>query len=226
MDALIFDFDGVVVDSEPIHLACFRAVLSRAGVDLRTEDYYSKYLGFDDHDCFVAALRDHGKPYTEPQIAQMVRDKTAMVKEAYGRAVQALPGVVELIRAAAAARVPLAVCSGALHEEIELAARTMGVLDCFGVVVAATDVHHGKPDPEGYRLTLDRLGRKTGRKLAAAACVVVEDSPAGIEAAKAAGMKVLAVTNSYAPDALMQANRIVASLADITLPDLRIFCDE
>jgi beta-phosphoglucomutase len=220
LDALIFDFDGVIVDSEPIHLECFGKVLLPAGVVLTHEDYYAKYLGYDDHDCFVAAMRDHGKPVVEEQIAAMIRAKSVLVQETYSRKVRALPGSVELIRSAAGAKVPLAVCSGALREEIEQAARSVGVKDLFATIVAARDVTRGKPHPEGYAKALDRLRAATGRPLRAGASVVVEDSVAGIDAALGAGMKVLAVTNSYPADALGRASRVVHSLAEVTLKDL------
>jgi beta-phosphoglucomutase len=220
LDALIFDFDGVIVDSEPIHLLCFGKVLRPAGVELKREDYYSKYLGYDDHDCFAAALRDHGLRAEEEQIARMIEAKSRLVQETYSAGVPALPGSAELVRLAAGAKVPLAICSGALRDEIEQAARAIGVWGLFATVVAARDVTRGKPDPEGYRLALERLCAATGRGLRAEACVVVEDSAAGIDAARGAGMKVLAVTNSYPPEILTRATRIVRSLAGVTLADL------
>jgi beta-phosphoglucomutase len=226
LDALIFDFDGVIVDSEPIHLVCFGKVLLPAGVVLTHEDYYEKYLGFDDHDCFVAAMRDHGKPVVEEQIAAMTRAKSLLVQETYSREVTPLPGSAELIRAAARAKIPLAVCSGALRDEIEQAARAVGVRDLFATLVAARDVTHGKPDPEGYRMALERLRAATGRALRAEASVVVEDSVAGIDAALGAGMKVLAVTNSYPAEALHRAGRVVRSLAEVTLKDLEAIAGE
>jgi len=216
LDALIFDFDGVVVDSEPIHLMGFRRVLAAEGVTISDDDYYGKYLGFDDHDCFQAVGCDTGKEFTEARIAEMTIAKSDIVREAFAHSIGALPGAVALIGAAAAAGVPLAICSGALRGEIELAGRTVGVLESFSVVVAAKDVQNGKPDPEGYILAAGRLEEACSRTISLNRCVVVEDSPAGIAAAKSAGMKVLAVTNSYPAEALGQADRIVDSLAEIT----------
>jgi len=220
LDALIFDFDGVVVDSEPIHLVCFDKVLQSVGIRLTEADYYGKYLGYDDHDCFAAAMRDNGADFTEEQIALMIAEKTELVKRAYGESIKPMPGAVELIRSAAGAGLPLAICSGGLREEIRLAAETVGVLDCFEVIVPAEDVPRGKPDPAGYRLARRRLEETNGRLIAAERCVVVEDSPAGIAAAHAAGMKVLAVTNSYPPDALDGAERIVDSLEEVPVASL------
>ena len=221
MDALICDFDGVVVDSEPIHLACFREVLASVGIELTTEAYYADYLGYDDHDCFEAVGRDHDRPFTENEIADMTAAKTALCQRVFSESVEALPGAVELIAAVVAAGIPVGVCSGALRDEIELAARTVGVLEHFRILVAARDVQKGKPDPEGYRLAREKLAEAVGRPLRAERCVVIEDSPAGIDAARGADMRVLAVTNSYPADALADANRIVDSLANVTVDALK-----
>lgn len=220
MDALVFDFDGVVIDSEPVHLDCFQQVLASAGITLTREAYYGEYLGYDDHDCFAAAGRAAGVEFGEDRIAEMTAAKTALVKRAFAESVSPLPGALGLIRSAAAASVPVGVCSGALREEIVLASRAVGVLDCFAVVVSAEDVTRGKPDPQGYRLTLQRLARAADRPLDPPRCVVVEDSPAGIQAAREAGMCVLAVTNSYTADALAAADRVVASLGEVDLEAL------
>jgi len=220
VDALIFDFDGVVIDSEPIHLQCFQQVLKPYGVTLTREQYYAKYLGYDDHDCFAAALADAGRQVDEGQISEMISAKSKLVRRIYAEDVEALPGAVQLISTAAAAEIPIAVCSGALRAEIELASKSIGVWDYFATVVSPQDVSRGKPDPQGYLLTLERLRQVTARPIAAERCVVVEDSPAGIEAAKKAGTRVLAVTTSYPADQLRQADRIVESLADVTLGTL------
>ena len=226
MDALIFDFDGVVVDSEPVHLKAFQQVLRPAGIEMTRDDYYGKYLGFDDHDCFAAAAADNGKQFTEARIAKMIAAKTQLVQRAFGGSVRALSGAAELIADAAGAGVPLAICSGALREEIVLAARTVGVRRHFRAIVTAEDVRRGKPDPEGYALALERLARAAGRGLDPSRTVVVEDAPAGIRAAKALGMKVLAVTNSYSADRLAEADRVVDSLKGVTAAGLDILLKE
>lgn len=220
MDAILFDFDGVIVDSEPIHLAAFQQVLGQQGLTLSREDYYSRYLGYDDRDCFGAVGRDKGKPFAAKQIAEMTAAKTQIVQDALAESIQAMPGAVELISAAAEASVPLAICSGALRGEIVQAARTVGVLGMFPTIIAAEDVQRGKPDPQGYRLAAEALSADLARPVRHERCVVVEDSPAGIEAGKALGMKVLAVTNSYEAQVLAAADRVVDSLAEVTLESL------
>ena len=216
MEAVIFDFDGVIVDSEPLHFEGFARVLRRRGIELTWDAYRERYLGYDDPACFLGVCADHGVAVDEGVVAAMIAAKTAAVREVLASSVQALPGAVKLIVALRDAGVPLAICSGALRPEIEIAARRAGVLDRFLTVVAAGDVAHGKPDPAGYALALDRLRAATGRPLRASRSLAIEDSPAGIDAARGAGLRVLAVTTSYAAAALTAADRIVASLAGIT----------
>ncbi len=220
MDAMIFDFDGVVVDSEPIHLIAFQETLSKIGAKMTREDYYGKYLGFDDHDCLAAALRDNQMDCSEDQITDLIAFKTKIVQKAFTESIEPLPGAVTLIRQAGYAGIPMGICSGALRDEIELAARSVGVLECFGRIVSAEDVARGKPDPQGYQQALEQLSELTGDNLRADRCIVVEDAPAGIQAAKSLQMKVLAVTNSYGRDKLQHADRIVDSLEHVTVDEL------
>jgi len=220
MDAVIFDFDGVVVDSEPVHFARFRDVLASIGLELTETDYYDKYLGYDDHDCLLIAAADLGMALSERQIADLTAAKTKLVQQTFAESIKALPGAVALIRDIHTASVPLGICSGALRDEIILASQTVGVLECFQVIVDAKDVARGKPDPEGYLAARAKLAQTLGKDLRQQRCVVIEDSPAGIEAGKAAGMKVLAVATSYSPAALTAADRVVNSLTDVTVAEL------
>ena len=110
MDAIIFDFDGVVVDSEPVHLACFQQVLRTVGLDLSQEAYYTRYLGYDDHDCLLVAARDAGLALSEDRIADLTAAKTRLVQRTFAESIRPLPGAAELIHSAAAAAVPLAIC--------------------------------------------------------------------------------------------------------------------
>jgi HAD superfamily hydrolase (TIGR01509 family) len=124
------------------------------------------------------------------------------------------------MRAARAAGAGVAICSGGLRREILIAGRSVGVLDLVDVLVCAEDVSRGKPDPEGYLLTLRRLGEKLARPIAPGRTWVVEDAPAGVEAAKKAGCKVLAVTNSYNRQVLSAADMVVDALEGMTLERL------
>jgi beta-phosphoglucomutase len=220
LDALIFDFDGVLVDSEPTHLACYQQVLAGIGVTMTRDEYYSQYLGYDDHDCFVQVLRDKGRPASPEQISDLIARKTVCVQDAFRSAIRALPGAVELVNLGASAGLPMAICSGALRREIQQAGGTIGISDRIMIVVAAEDVSRGKPDPQGYQMALEQLSQLAGRVLRAEKTVVVEDSPAGIASGKAAGMKVLAVATSYPQAELTQADKIVVSLAGLSITQI------
>lgn len=220
-DALILDFDGVVADSEPIHLACFQEVLrEKVGVALTHEQYMSKYIGYSDRDAFAAILRDSGLTFDQNRIESLSRAKSVLVQDAIARSTHALPGAVEIIEAAAARGLALGICSGALRAEVELALQVLGAAAHIPVVVAAEDVERSKPDPAGYRLALRLLAGKNHTELDPGRCVAVEDSPAGILAAKGAGLKVLGLTTSFPASEVAGADRVVDTLADVCLEDL------
>jgi HAD superfamily hydrolase (TIGR01509 family) len=221
--AIIFDFDGVVADSEPTHCAVFQRVLKEdAGVDLTVEDYYAHYLGYDDKGCFAAVLADRGRPAPQALIDHLVRRKADIFLDELRTHLVIFPGVREFVREAEP-RYRLAVASGALRHEIEFVLEEAGIRKAFEHITSAEDVRRGKPDPEGFlhALTaLNRLGRSGEGPLAPADCLVVEDSLPGIKAAHAAGMKVLAVSNTHPAEDLREADEVAASLAGLRPQDV------
>jgi len=220
--AVVFDFDGVIVDSEPVHLAAFQRTLAAERIELTAEEYYARYLGFDDHDAIVAALRDAGEEPEDARVRALMTRKAEAFLTAVRAGVPLFPGVREFVRTAAA-RVPLAVASGALRHEIELILAHAGLADAFAGIVSAEDVQAGKPAPETFLRARDLLARRVP-DLPAEACLVIEDSLAGVEGARSAGMRCLAVTNSYPAAALAAADLVVPSLAAVTWDDVvRLF---
>ena len=203
--ALVFDFDGVIADDEPLHLAAFQRTLAAEGITLSAEAYYARYLGFDDHDAIVEAFREAGRPLPPDRADALMAAKAAHFLGLVRDGVRIFPGVPEFVRAAAA-RVPLAIASGALRREIELILAHAGL--------SAEDVEEGKPSPEAFRCALGRL-RDRVTDLAPEHCLVIEDSRPGVEAARRAGMRCLAVTNSYSATELADADLVVQSLAGI-----------
>ena len=221
MDALISDCDGVIVDNEPVHFICFRDVLAEWGMTLSEQAYRRQYLGLTDYECFDQVGRDAGTSLEHDQLLEMVADKSRLFQRRVIEVLEPMPGVTALFHAVHAAGVPVGICSGGLRAEVAMAAEAAGVRDILGAMVCAEDVQAGKPDPEGYRLALAQLAEAAGRDLRAERTAVLEDSPLGTAAAKATGMRVLAVTSTYSPDELEDADRIVASLAEVTVDDLR-----
>jgi HAD superfamily hydrolase (TIGR01509 family) len=214
--AVIFDFNGVIVDDEPLHLELFRIVLAEEGIELSDEDYHEKYLGYDDRGCFIAALTDAGRE-VDANDATFINDligcKAVLYRKAIMERYLLFPGVVELVRKLAG-KYPLAIVSGALRSEIEMVLDRGEIRGCFSAIIAAEDVGACKPDPEGYIKALAALNASSGVMISPTDCLVIEDSIAGVEAAKRAGMRCLAVTNSYAAEELKQADWIVPGLAD------------
>jgi HAD superfamily hydrolase (TIGR01509 family) len=212
--AIIFDYNGVLVDDEPIHMEMLRRVLAAEGITVSDGDYQEKYLGSNDRACFTRALEDAGRPIDAPLIDELIRRKAALYRRAIDGRDIFFPGAVALVNQLAASY-PLALVSGARREEIEAALARSGIGERFRALIAAEDVARGKPDPEGYLKALAALDADGARGITAAECLVIEDTVAGVAAARRAGMRVLAVTTSYPADALRAADWISASLAGI-----------
>jgi beta-phosphoglucomutase len=223
--AIIFDFNGIIVDDEPIHFALFKQVLTEEGIELTEEDYYGRYLGFDDRGAFTAAYRDHGRSLDEQQLAWLIDRKAVYYQNEIRNKVRIFPGVEKLV-AAVAPVFPLAVASGALRQEIETILSTAGLLKHFAVIISAEDVNHGKPEPEIFFKALASLNAhcENSHPIAAADCLVIEDSKEGIRGARRAGMKCLAVSNSHPAELLQEANSVVKSLEEVDLSFLEEIC--
>ena len=135
-----------------------------------------------------------------------------------------IEGVREFLNMLAQNKVPMAICSGALLTEIELLLEDAGLRQFFAVIVSAEHVKKGKPHPEGFLLTLKKLNKDRKDPIEADQCVVIEDSLWGLQAAKAAGMHSIAVTNSYDAEQLHLADKIVDKLSDLGMEDLQRLC--
>ena len=215
LNAVIFDFDGIIVDSEPMHYRAFNAILEPLGMGFSWEDYCSIYIGYDDRDAFREAFKAHGKKSSAHEIKQMTSEKAKVFQQLVndGEA-KPLPGAIELIESIPV-RLPIALCSGALREDIDPIIGNLGIANAFSVIVTAEDTRKSKPDPAPYRLTCEKLGLKDP-----STAIAIEDTPLGIVSAKSAGLKVLAVTNSYDREYLLEADAVTDSLENITRSSL------
>ena len=210
--AVLFDFDGVIVNSEPLHFYAFHEVLKTERIEITEDEYYREIIGFDDRGAFRKIFERRNRPL-EPKIllALMACKSGIMMDLIQDRRFTALPGVEEFVRSLWRTR-PLAICSGALREEIEAMLEGVALRDCFQVIVAAEDVAVGKPDPSGYLLTLKLLSEKTKKPLAPADCLVVEDAPTVIRSVKSVGFPTLGVATSYPLMKLNDADWAVKTL--------------
>ena len=235
LGAILFDYNGVIIDDEPIHHRLLCEVLGEDGFSLGADEAFEFFLGKPDRDCLVAAGLAQGRPLSESAIEGLMERKTRKYRRLMEEGpVPLFPGVECLIREAASEGLPQAICSGALLGEIDQTLVKVSLRDCFEVIVAAEDVGKGKPDPEGFLKALARLNARLGQSgpgrtanpILPRACLVIEDSPPGIEAARAGGMRCLAVASSLVPSRLTQADRVVARLEGIGLSELRSWFKE
>lgn len=223
--AILFDFNGVLVDDEPLHLELFQKVLGEEGVELTAEDYHAHYLGLDDRHCFQAVLEAAGAEATPERLAQLIERKAVYYQERVERqGFPAFPGAPELIAGAAGAGLTLGVVSGALKAEIEGALAQLDLRSCFKTVVAADDVEHCKPHPEGYRRgfeDLNHLPPRPPQPFNPREVLAIEDSPAGLQAAAACGLATLGVAQTYPADKLTDADQVVETVAELTADRLQ-----
>ena len=220
--AVIFDFNGIIVDDEPIHFELFRRVLNEERITLTEEEYYARYLGFDDRGAFTAAYREHGQPLSQPKLDELIERKAAYYREDIKTKMRVFPGVESLIPNLAR-KLPLAIASGALRNEIEIILSSIGLFNEFRAIISAEDVGQGKPEPEIFFKALAQLNTFLDGEPAISAneCLVIEDSKEGVRGARRAGMKCLAVTNSHPPELLAEADSILDSLEGVSLPQLQ-----
>jgi beta-phosphoglucomutase len=210
LQSIVFDFDGVLANTEPLHLDAFRHVLGGRGVNLEAADYFRRYVGREDRAVFREIGRDRGLSWGPPECDRFAAEKAAV----YRRAIDTQPVLFDGVGARVrewAREVPVAIASGALREEIDAILAAAGLRGLFTVVVAAGDTASGKPEPDPYRAALGRLGADAGRSVA------VEDSVWGITSARRAGMKVVGVTTSHPRDRLAAADAVVTSFEELSL---------
>jgi beta-phosphoglucomutase len=217
LKAILFDFDGVLADTEPLHFRMFQQVLYEEGIPLSEDAYYQKYVGFDDKDCFHAILAEHGRSIAPETIRRLVAWKAMMMLDHLKATPVVYPGIVEFVKSSAS-RYRLAVVSGALRQEIELILQTAGMRTDFEHLTSAEDVRNGKPDPEGYLHALRSLNRNA--PVLAPECLVIEDTLFGIQAAHAAGVRCLAVSTTLPADQLAGADAIASTLKGYDLESL------
>lgn len=224
--AVLFDFDGVIVNSEPLHFLAFHEVLREQDIDLTEQDYYNELLGLSDRDGFRRIFAARERPLDPKTFLLMqVRKNRAVMNFIEQRRISALPGVEAFVRGLWR-NYPLAICSGALRDEIDAMLLGISLRDCFETIVAAEDVTVGKPDPSGYLMAMNALAKHHHVKLTPADCLIIEDAPAVVKSTRAAGFTVLALTTSAPASKFEDANYIVDSLRPETvlekIPKLKI----
>ncbi|HEV2984482.1 MAG TPA: HAD family phosphatase [Vicinamibacterales bacterium] len=216
--AIVFDFDGVIANSEPLHFQAFRDLLAGEGVTLSKRDYYDRYLGFDDAGVFRAVGVE------TMRIDDLVKQKAVRL-EALERDVSILfPGAAAAIRRLAAS-VPLAIASGAIGAEIRRVLEREHLSQFFAAVVSADDTAKSKPAPDPYLRVVAQLDAACGGRLAARECVAIEDSRWGLESARTAGLKTVGISHTYDARTL-SADLVIDALDRLEIGSLRSICSD
>jgi beta-phosphoglucomutase len=221
--AIVFDFDGVLANSEPLHFQGFRDVLADEGVALTRDDYYARYLGYDDAGVFLAIAGERGAAWTAAHIGDLVARKAVRLEALERDGSILFPGAAAAVRRAAA-DVPVAIASGALGAEIRRVLDREQLTSCFTAIVAAEDTPFSKPAPDPYLRALALLEPALGGRVAARECVAVEDSHWGLASARAAGLRTVGITHTYDSKALADADLVIDSLDALELRVLTQLC--
>lgn len=204
--AVIFDMDGVIVDSEPLHETAFRDVFAEMGFDEASHGIeFEQYYGKSDRALWTDFVARHAPPQSLDELLAWKQDHFLTLLRARQPIFEPIPELVAKL----ASRYPLAVASGSNHAVIDAVLAMRGLRRYFRAVVSVEDVARPKPFPDVFLRAADELGVEPE------ACVVIEDSAAGVQGARDAGMRVIAITNSLPPDRLAAAHRIVGAYDEI-----------
>ncbi len=214
-EAIVFDLDGVIVDSEPLHAEALTSVCAPYDVPFDGP----RFVGWADADALRQAFADAGRSTSQSMLTEMLIRKNQRLLDSLrmGR-IRAYPGVVNLLRALRAEGMPLGLCSAALRREIDPTLETLGLADVFHVVVACEDAARTKPFADPYLFAADRLSASPGR------CIAVEDSPHGVASAKDAGFIVYALGHTTRPEHLGRADHIRPTIGALA-PELIAMAD-
>ena len=226
--AIIFDFDGVIVDSEPLHYQAFVLVGKSLNFEFTWEQYLNQYIGFDDRDAFRYMLHQAIEGGHTPDVEdvhktmeQLLAKKQLAFEALAETGTHAIRGTIELIEEAHAAGLPIAISSGATRADIEQMLRLLRIRDKFEIIVAADDVQHSKPDPTTYAKAFEQLAAANpDAGLTPDTTLAIEDTRAGLKSASGAGLQTLALKTTSPDDCLVSAGRVVEDLSGVTLSTL------
>jgi HAD superfamily hydrolase (TIGR01509 family) len=225
IQAIFFDFNGVIIDDEPLQMAAYKDALSEQGIELTESDYYSA-LGMDDK-TFVRAAFERGKKTLSDDVLKVILEgKGARHRKLIEDELPLFPGVVTFLKGTSRHYL-LGLVSMATLADIQYVLDRARLRSLFSVVVSAEDVEICKPAPDCYRIALEKVNEQRRAErllpLLASECLVIEDSPPGIESGRVAGMRTLGVTNTVPDEQLRGAGAevVTASLADWTVEAVR-----
>jgi HAD superfamily hydrolase (TIGR01509 family) len=222
-EAVIFDFNGTLSDDEQLLAELFHRIFAEVGIDVPESLYFDEFVGYSDAEICTRLLARFGRGDEEGLTERLVARRTELYLAAQRERPTVRPQAAELVRQVAA-RMPVAIASGAARLEIETVLEASGLRELFEVLVCLEDVVNGKPDPEGFLVALARLNRDRSSPLEATEVLVFEDSEQGLKAATAAGMRCVMVAGPTPVERLADAACIVDSL-DWSIPAVRELFD-
>lgn len=216
LKAIIFDFDGVIADTEPVHMEAWLSVLEPLGISFDDEEYRENYLGRSDYEFLETLGHIHRHHFSTGDKSRFLSEKLSVSLNLLEGGIPLLPGVNEFVEDASK-KYLLAICSGAQRGEIEFILKKLKWLHMFNPIIAADSVKRGKPDPEGYIRALEGLIERSDDVILPENVLAIEDSPKGIAAAHAAGLKCLAIADALSKEELSEADWCVGNIAEFNL---------
>lgn len=218
IQAIIFDFNGVLVDDEPVHFRAFQHSIQEEGLDLDWEQYCEQYLPYDDLNLFTHFLKDQDRPISPKDIDRLIQVKSHHYFKAIEQDAPMIQSSIAFVNNIPS-DVALAIASGAARKEIEFILDQLDLRQRFFPIIAASDVRHGKPHPESFLKALEGL-QKDDPSLEPDRTIVIEDSYRGIDSAHQAGMKCVALSTTYPPEKLAEADLVLETLEGWSLKPL------
>jgi HAD superfamily hydrolase (TIGR01509 family) len=203
-EALLWDLDGVLVDSGRFHYQAYRQMLAERDIDLSAERFFGELIGLRNYDILQKVIGNLSRDEAE----RLAAKKEDIFRRLVAGDVEPLPGARELVLQARRESIHQAIVSSTPRENVRLILESLELENAFSVIVGEEDAKEGKPDPEGFTNAAVRLA------ITAADCIVLEDAPEGVQAGKSAGMRVIAVATTREPDRLSEADLVVESLED------------
>ena len=210
LEAVLWDMDGVIADTGPYHLKAWQEVFQKRGFNY-SDEVFQRNFGKRNDTIVRSIIGDSASP---AEVDAITTEKEAVFRQKATAKVKPFPGAIELLKSLREYGVRIALASSAPIENIQLVIQDLGIDNCFAVIVWGREVTEGKPSPQGFLLAAQRLGVEPKN------CVVIEDSVAGVTAAKRAGMRCVAVTNTHPRKGLMEAELVVDSLETVSVADL------
>lgn len=207
---MLWDMDGVVVDTAPFHFEAWQQTFAKLGVKYSLVEFKESFGRRNE--AIIPEIM--GEPVSPEEIAAIAREKEALFRRLARGKIKPFPGAVELLQRLSKSNIKMALVSSTPPRNIDSVLQSLEIKEYFQIIISGADVTKGKPDPECFLLAASRLG------VGPENCVVIEDSTAGVSAAKSAGMKCIAITNTRRRNQLKKADLVIDTLQNIGMSDL------